>query len=67
MNRLLGAFVDIALPLIIVAIAIVVAVFLYRFLKKKYSVFWRGGDGYWSFTADITSAKRARAVLSDVK
>ena len=37
MNRLLGAFVDIALPLIIVAIAIVVAVFLYRFLKKKYS------------------------------
>lgn len=36
MNLMLGVFVDVVLPLIILLIVIVFAVFLYRFLRKKY-------------------------------
>lgn len=36
MNLLLGAFVDIVLPLIILVVVIVFAIFLNKFLKKKY-------------------------------
>ncbi|MBE5738503.1 MAG: DUF2726 domain-containing protein [Clostridiales bacterium] len=37
MNLLLGVFVDIVLPLIILALALVGGVFLYRFLKNRYA------------------------------